>query len=174
MKKLAKLAAVLFLMSPVVAAAKPEPLPKQVSDMECLVGNWKGGGSLAMGQTSSKLQATWTCKRTSAQFGLLCSFHVTGVPGVAAYEETDLFGFEPNTNAYHWYSVTNAGETHDHVGQVPNSNTLQFVFTGTQDGKALKEVIDLAFEKNEKHLRGRAETFIAGASASVMQLELDK
>ena len=28
---------------------------------------------------------------------------------MAAYDETDLMGYEPNTNTYHWYSVTSAG-----------------------------------------------------------------
>ena len=33
--------------------------------------------------------------------------HVTGIPGLPTYEETDLLGFEPKSSAYHWYSVTN-------------------------------------------------------------------
>ena len=174
MTKTAKLAAILFLAAPVVAAAETETVPKPVADMECMVGTWKGGGSLAMGKETAKLQATWTCERTSAKFGLLCRFRVTGIPGVAAYEETDLMGYEPNSNLYHWYSVTNAGETHDHVASVPKGNALQFAFNGMQEGKPFKEVIDLAFSKNSKHMSGKAETFLAGTSTSVMQLELDK
>ena len=172
MKKLAKLAAILVLAAPVTAFA--DALPKQVADMQCLVGHWQGGGSLAMGQDTAELRAHWTCERTSARFGVLCTFHVTGIPGVPAYEETDLMGYEPNTNTYHWYSVTNAGETHDHVAPASGGNRIEFVYDGTQDGKPFKEVIALAFEQGSKRLKGRAETFAAGVSTSVMQLDLHK
>lgn len=172
MNNLAKLSAALLVALPLTAAAA-EPLPKPVAEMDCLVGQWKGTGSLTMGPETAKLQASWTCKRTSAQFGVLCNFRVTGIPGVPVYEETDLLGYEPNTNTYHWYSVTNAGETHDHVGQ-PSSGPLQFVFNGTQQGKPFKEVIELAFPEGHKKVLGRAETFVGGASVSVMQLDLHK
>jgi hypothetical protein len=172
MKPFTKIIATLSVVVPVTAAA--DPLPRAVSDMECLVGSWKGGGSLAMGKDKAKLDATWTCERTSAQFGVSCVLRVTGIPGVAVYEETDLMGYEPNTNLYHWYAVTNAGETHDHVAKVPAGNTIQFVFDGSQDGKPFKEVIELTFSKDEKSVRGRAETFVAGTSTSVMDLSLRK
>jgi hypothetical protein len=172
MKTLAITMAAFVTSIPLLAAA--DALPKPVADMECLVGNWKGSGTMAMGQDKAKIDATWSCKRTSAKFGVFCTFHVTGIPGVAAYDETDLMGYEPNTNTYHWYSVTNAGETHDHVAKVPDGNTIQFVFTGVQEGKPLKEVIDLAFAADSKSVSGRAETFVGGVSTSAMDLTLRK
>ena len=173
MKTFTKLTAVLTLAVPVAAAAA-DPLLKPVADMECLVGSWKGSGTIAMGKDKAQIDATWNCKRTSAKFGVMCTFHVTGIPGVAAYEETDLMGYEPNSNTYHWYSVTNACETHDHVAKIPEANDIQFVFNGTQEGKPLKEVIDLSFAADSKSITGRAETFVGGASVSVMDLALRK
>ena len=171
MKNISMLITTLTVAVPALAAA---PLPKPVADMECLIGNWKGGGTLAMGKDISKIDATWACQRTSSQFGVLCKFHVTGIPGVATYDETDLMGYEPNSNLYHWYSVTNAGETHDHIAKVPEGNTIQFVYTGMQEGKPFKEVIDLAFSNDSKAVTGRAQTFVAGASTSIMDLKLRK
>jgi hypothetical protein len=171
MKNLSMFITALVVAVPAFAA---DPLPKPVADMECLIGNWKGGGTLSMGKDRAKLDATWTCQRTSAQFGVLCNFHVTGIPGVNAYDETDLMGYEPNSNLYHWYSVTNAGETHDHVAKVPEGNTIQFIYTGIQEGKTYKEVIDLAFTNDSKAVTGRAQTFIAGASTSIMDIKLRK
>jgi hypothetical protein len=165
---------ILFLAALLPMTASAEPLPKPVENMECLVGTWKGGGTVAMGKDKSKVDLTWTCSRVSQKWGVLCTFHVTGIPGMASYDETDLMGYEPNTNTYHWYSVTNAGETHDHVAPATESNKLEFVFTGTQEGKPLKEVIDLEFAKDSKSFTGRAETFVAGASASVMELKAKK
>lgn len=154
--------------------AVAEPLPPAVADMECLVGAWKGNGTLTQGNEKAKLDATWSCKRTSAKFGVLCTLRVTGIPGVPSYEETDLMGYEPNTNSYHWYSVTNAGETHDHVAQPNGGDSLQFVFNGTQDNKPFKEVILLAFAKGNNSVSGRSETFVAGTSTSVLELKLHK
>ncbi len=137
MKSLVKLVATLCLVTPAALAA--DGFPKPLSDLECLVGTWKGTGSFSAGKDKAALAATWSCQRTSARYGVLCTLRVTGVPGLAVYEETDLFGFEPNTNLYHWYSVTNAGETHDHVAKVPAGNDVEFVFDGTQEGKPFRK-----------------------------------
>lgn len=172
MNRLIRALAVLAVAYPLTAAA--EPLPKPVSDMSCLVGEWKGSGIIAMGKDKAKVDATWSCKRTSLEYGVGCSLVVTGIPGLVRYEETDLFGYEPNTNLYHWFSVTNSGETHDHVAQLPTGNTVRFTFNGTQGGKPYKEVIDLTFDADGKSLTGRSESFAGGASTSVLQLSLKK
>jgi hypothetical protein len=167
-----KLLALLATLAPALATA--EDLPKPVTDMECLVGTWKGAGTIAMGADKAKVTVTWDCKRTSAKWGVACKAVFAGVPGMAAYEETDLFGYEAGTSTYHWFSVTNAGETHDHVAKAPAGNKVQFVHTGTQEGKAFKEVIDLEFGKDMKTLSVRAETFVANASTSVLDIKAKK
>jgi hypothetical protein len=171
MKTLKLLATVAALGS---LPASADPLPKPIADLECLVGTWKGNGTLAMGKDVAKVDLTWTCRRTSAQHAVACNLKITGIPGMAAYEETDLFGYEPNTSTYHWFSVTNAGETHDHVTKAPAGNKVQFVYTGTQEGKPFKEVIDFEFGKAAKTLAIRAETFVAGSSTSVFDLKAKK
>ena len=87
-----------------------------------------------------------------------------------------MFGYEPHSNTYHWFAITNAGETHDHVAKVVGIDEpkLQFVYTGTQEGKPFKEVIDLTFEPGNKVMQLRAETFVAGASTSVFDLKAKK
>lgn len=172
MKFLTKTLTAFFTALPLTAVA--EPLPKPVADMECMVGTWKGAGSFVAGKDSSKINATWACKRTSSKFGVSCSFQVTGIPGVPVYDEADLMGYEPNTNTYHWYSVTNAGETHDHVARIPDGNKIEFTYNGMQEGKAYREVILLEFSNDSKSINGKCETFLAGASTSVMQLSLRK
>jgi hypothetical protein len=154
--------------------AGADSLPKPIADMECLVGTWKGTGTVTMGSDKAKVELTWACKRTSAKFGVQCNARITGVPGLAVYEETDLFGYEPGTNKYHWFSVTNAGETHDHVASVTDGPKIQFVHTGTQEGKAFKEVIDMELAKDSKSMVLRAETFLAGASTSVFEIKAKK
>ena len=158
----------------VPALATADSLPKPVQMMECLVGSWKGTGSVAMGKDKAKVDIALSCARTSAKFGILCTMHATGIPGVPAYDETDLFGYEPNSDSYHWYAITNAGETHDHAmknpGDVPK---FQWTYAGTQEGKPFKEVVDFDFSA-EKTLAFRAESFVAGASTSVFEGKVRK
>ncbi len=156
------------------AAAGADAPPKQVTDMECLVGNWKGGGTMKMGKDSLKIDLSLSCKRTSGQFGVLCSSKMTGIPGVAAYEETDLFGYEPNSNTYHWFSVTNGAETHDHVAKVPDGDKITFVYNGTQEGKAFKEAIDMDFAKDGKSMTVHVDSVVAGQVIASMDLKAKK
>ena len=170
MTKWINLVAIMTVAAPIYAQGGT--LPKAVADLGCLVGNWRGGGTVALGKDKVKVGADWNCQRTASEFGVLCALRVTGIPGVSSYAETDLFGFEPNTNQYHWYAVTNAGETHDHVASLTEGNRIQFVYIGTQGGKALKEVIELNFAPDHKSVTGRAETFVGRAKTSVMELNL--
>jgi len=169
MSLLTKTLPVLALVFASSAAAADAP-PKPVTDLGCLIGNWKGKGTFEAGKDKANIQANWACKRSSAQYGVLCTLLLTGIPDLPRYEETDLFGYEPNTNTYHWYSVTNAGETHDHVAAVPAGSSAQFVFNGVQESKPFREVIDLTFADDSKSFSLRAETFVAGVSTSVIQV----
>jgi len=175
MKTLTTLLTTLALATPALALADTGPDP--VARMECMVGNWKGTGTITLGTDTAKIEGTWNCKRTSGKHGVLCILKITGIPGLPVYEETDLFGYEPNSATYHWASVTNAGETHDHVAKVPDGSKLQFVYTGTQEGKPLKEVIDMEFsgaKKTADTIVLRGETFVGGASTSVIAVKLRK
>jgi hypothetical protein len=176
----ARIWVVASVLSPAVALA--EPLPKPVADMERLVGTWKGAGTLKAAPDATspdpamavKLQASWTCQHTSARFGVMCQFQVRGIPGVPSYEETDLLGYDAAAGTYHWYSVTNAGETHDHVAPAAAGDSLRFVYRGSQEGKPLEEVITLVFSDRSRRLEGKAETYVAGTLASVLAVSLAK
>lgn len=177
MKTLTTLFTTLSLATPALALA--DALPEPIARLECLVGNWKGTGTVTMGSDTAKIAGTWSCKRTSGKHGVLCTLKITGIPGIPVYEETDLFGYEPNSSTYHWAAVTNAGETHDHVAKAgaPDSNKVQFVYVGTQEGKPLKEVIDMEFlgsKKTADAITVRGETFVGGASTSVIVLKVRK
>jgi hypothetical protein len=150
------------------------PASKEIKDMECLVGNWKGAGQMVMGADKVDVKLAWGCKRSAGDWGVLCGLKMTGIPGMASYEETDLFGFEPGTGKYHWFSVTNAGETHDHVADLPKGDDVHFVYTGTQEGKPFREVIDMHFRDGTKTVDIKAETFLDGKSTSTFAATLRK
>ncbi len=175
MKSLTCLLTTLALATPALADTVAEPSAR----LEAFVGTWKGTGTLAMGGATANITGTWTCKPTSAKFGVLCTVKITGVPGLKLYEETDLFGYDPGTGTYHWASVTNTGDTHDHVAKVgaADATKFQYVYTGTYETKPFKEVIDLEFlttKKPSDTMNVRGETFVGGVSASVMTVKLRK
>src|ERR1043165_7490954 len=134
---------------PLIAALTAAPTiiaadsPKPIASLKRLVGTWKGTGTMAMGKDKVKVDASYECRLTSGEFGVACSLRMTGIPGVATYEESDVCGYEPNSSTYHWYAVTNAGETHDHAAKPPTGGSIHWSYTGLQDGKPFKEVVDM-------------------------------
>jgi hypothetical protein len=156
-------------------AAADTALPEPVAKLHAFAGSWKATGTITMGADTVKVTGSYTCKPVSGKLGILCTVKVVGIPGVATYEETDLFGYEPNSNAYHWFSVTAAGETHDHVAKPFDGNKIQFVYAGTQDGKPMKEVCDLELTgKKLDAMTVRSETFVGGTSMVKMEVKLRK
>jgi hypothetical protein len=145
--------------------------PKEVSGMSCLVGGWKAKGSFTMGGQKADVTGTWKCGWLPSKWGVSCDADLAGIPGTAHYLERDLMGFEPNSRTYHWYAVTNAGETHDHVAAFTESNDLEFVYQGTQDGKPMKEVIDIRMAADSKSFHLKSEVFVGGASVGVLEVD---
>src|SRR5207248_372482 len=156
------------------AAAKAPALPKEIKDMDCLVGKWNATGTMKMGADSASVKLTWDCRRASGDYGVECKAQLTGVPGMAVYHETDLFGYDAGGNKYHWFSVTNAGETHDHQAAPSSGNKLEFVYNGVQEGKPFKEVIDMTFSDDSKAIQLSSETFVEGKSTSLLQARATK
>ncbi len=178
MNNAARTLALVALLSPLATTAQADALPKEVQNLSCLEGTWTGTGTLAMGKQKVPLHITWTCKSTAAKYGVVCDLDLTGIPGLAHYRETDLFGYEPNTRTYHWFSVTNGAETHDHVARLSTSNKIRFTYRGKQDGKPFREVIDWEFlgkpDAEPTGIKLRSESFVGNKSTSVMMAEATK
>jgi hypothetical protein len=122
------------------AAAEGVPVPAQ--KLARLTGNWKVKGTVKMGKDIVNVSATWSCQSGASGFGIRCAFNLKGIPGLALYEEMDIMGYDPGDGLVHWYSVTNAGETHDHRGSW-DGDTLQVTFTGPKDGALYTERVNL-------------------------------
>jgi hypothetical protein len=157
------------LLLAALAATASADAPNPMAPLDPIVGSWKFAGTMSMGKDAAKVNATWTCKRVSAKAGISCTLDLKGIPGMASYAETDLFGFEPGSGTFHWFSVTNAGETHDHVAKVAEGGKLQFIYTGTQEGKPFKEVVDTEIAKDGKTMSLRSESFVDGKSVAVLE-----
>ena len=139
--------------------------PAEVRGMGGLIGTWEGTGTARMGTQSSNIHFRWACDAASGGYAVRCAFSMTGIPGMASYEETDLMGWNPNDRLYHWYSVTNAGEVHDHWGSCDGTTTT-FQFQGMVDGKLFVERIAMVVDG--ARLRFHAVTTEGSAETSVL------
>jgi hypothetical protein len=157
------------------ANGNPDPkLPKEVQNMYCLVGSWQGTFTMAMGPQRAKIKASIDCSPASSGYAIQCKSKMTGFPGGAVAEETDLFGYDPGGGKYHWYAVTNMGESHDHVADVPKGNTVHWLYKGTQEGKPFEEALSMKFGKNEKSIAFRSSGKSAGKTVFTMHGTLYK
>jgi hypothetical protein len=178
-KKLLLLTAVGALVGVGVARADgpaAPAAPAETKQFDRLVGAWKGTGSMTMGTDKVEgIKIQWTCHAISGKWGVGCDGVMTGIPGVARYQETDLFGYDPGAGKLHWFAITNAGETHDHVGSDWKGQATKFVYDGVQEGKPFKEVIDVGFkDPAAKSFDLHAETFVDGKLVSVLQASAHK
>ncbi len=175
MKKTKMITLLSLLVGGAASGAPTGPeLPKEVKTMDCLVGKWNGAVTMKVGDSSTGVKMTWDCRHASGNFGVQCKAEMTGIPGMKLYQETDLFGYDPGAKKYHWFSVTNGGETHDHQAPIPEGNVIEFVYDGLQEGKPFKEVIKMSFGADEKSMDFSSETFVEGKSTALMQGKASK
>ena len=148
MKTLLALTTLAAVTSSAFAKGNPDPkLPKEIQGMYCLVGEWKSqNGSAVMDGKKHKVDFTVSCAPVAGGMALACTAKFD-IEGLGHMEESDLFGYDPGQNRYHWFSVTQMGETHDHVALAPgpNDKAITFAYSGIQNGKPMQEVITLTF-----------------------------
>lgn len=168
MKTLLALATTCSLVSTVFAKGNaPANLPKEVQPMYCLVGDWAApDGVMMIGGKKLKVDLKISCAPTAAGLGILCHAKLD-IEGLGLIEETDLFGYDPGQNRYHWFSVTARGDTHDHVALPPGpkDSAITFVYNGKQDGKPLKETITLGLSADGNKIEFRNEGLVGGKQA---------
>jgi hypothetical protein len=135
---------------PALSSATESTLPPAAA-FYTLIGKWQGQGEFGeTGQPPAMLALNLECQKTSAGFGVSC--HMQASNKEMAIAETDLFGYDPVSNTFHWYSVTNTGETHDHKAQWTDTHTMKANYTWTQEGAKMAENITFKFNGNNNML----------------------
>ncbi len=172
MKRIAMFSAGALLLTTVAEAVPPAPPPpKEIQQIERLVGKWSATGTIKEGAAPFQVKFSWDCHRISGDYGVTCNAEILGIPDMPVYRETDLFGYDPGGKKIHWFSVTNAGETHDHQAAPASGNKMSFVYNGIQKSKPFKEVVDITFGDNATSMHLVAETFLEGRSTSFVELK---
>jgi len=111
-----------------------------------MIGKWHGQGEMVEpGQVPAKLTLTLSCKKVSAGWAVACTMSAKNK--TMSIIESDLMGVDPVTGKGHWYAITNTGETHDHLVDWKNADTMHAQFIWIQDGKQMMEDITFNFKK---------------------------
>jgi hypothetical protein len=124
-------------------------IPQKAKELQKLVGNWKGTATLTLpDNTKIPLTSSYECKSASSGYGVSCKLSAT-VPDGAKYESTDIWGYDAGDGLVHWFTVTSAGETHDHKLNFDN-NVMHGQFAGPKDGKLYVETIRFELLSDKK------------------------
>jgi hypothetical protein len=171
MKRALALITIVTLSVPVLLAdnvpAPPSPQPGSAK-LYALLGSWSGQAEMKDGdKPASKVNVKFECRKTSGGWGIRCEAALTSAE--MNYLETDLFGYDAAAGKVHWYSVTNAGEVHDHVGTWTSASRLFVRHTGSDVTEDITLALNGANEMGFEVL-----TTPAGGATSTMRGSLTK
>lgn len=139
---------------------------KEHKELECMIGSWKVAGTLTQGKDAMRVAGSWDCKSISGGYGVGCTLHLTGPNGFEVKEQ-DLLSYDAGDGMYHWFSVTNMGEVHDHKGNLQGDNKAYFQFSGPAGGEMLSEQIQFEFSGANK-MRIISKTLVGGQQVAVI------
>jgi len=149
------------------ALADDKPNPQQL-EIKKLAGKWSGAGTIFMEGKTHKVTMTWDC--ADAVAGTKCNATILGIPNFT-YQFDDLWGWSAADGLVHWYTVTNAGEVHDHRGHLDaNGGLLQVELP--MDGKLFSEVI--TFKRKNQSLVMSWNTTLGGVVRERGEITLAK
>lgn len=153
------------LAAPALADTKP---PAQLGEIKKLIGSWSGKGSLTSEGKTHAVTMTYSCVESSGGAGVRCTASILGIPGFT-YQFDDLWGYSAKDGLVHWYTVTNAGEVHDHRGHL--DATGGYLIAQEQvDGKLLSEAI--TFKRKPKAMTMSWVTTLGGTVREKGEIEL--
>jgi len=114
------------------------------------VGKWKSTDvKFTMGGKTYTGDYTFDCSAVNNNTGILAhEKFVNAEMGTMLGE--NLFGYDPNLQQMHLYSIDNMGTAHDHVGYWIDDKHLFVQYQGVVDGKMYVEQIDMVFQSPDK------------------------
>jgi hypothetical protein len=131
-----------------------------------LLGEWKGTGSLQMGENTAAVTSNFSCEVAPGGVALACT-HQAEIEGMGPMVENALIGIDPTDGKLHWYNVNTMGETHDHVGHWTSDEQIAWSFHGEAEGQPLEESITMSLGGDT--LSFRSETTVGGQPAALFE-----
>jgi hypothetical protein len=112
--------------------------PEQIRKLGAIVGTFEGAATMTMEGKSMKGKICHVNSSISDGWGFLMDEVVTMEDG-STYKSHNIVGYDAGGGKVHVFSVTNAGETHDHMGSWTKPNAVSLQYDGTWEGKPYVE-----------------------------------
>ncbi len=156
MMPIVALAAAIATVGATARAEGPPPEVQKVIDQ--MAGTWavKGAVIQVQGKTM-KSDSQAVCEKADGGWALRCKVTVT--TGDRRDELVQVLSWDRSTRAYHLYSASNSGDSHDHTGSF-DGKTLSLSYEGNREGKRFLE--NLAFTLRGPHELGWKDTCSLG------------
>jgi len=121
---------------------------REIEMLKSLVGDWSVDVTAKMPDgTSLQGKGTVRACELSLDRGIRTEMELD-VPGMGAYHEDDLWGFDQWVKKMHMYSITSSGAVHDHSGTWEDDKTLHFRWEGIYEGKPATEDVVLTWAED--------------------------
>jgi len=123
---------------------------KEIELLDRLVGDWtvELTGKVPDG-TSLQGKGTVRAIELSLGRGIRTEMKLD-VPGMGAYDEDDLWGFDQWQKEIHLFSITSTGAVHDHSGKWNDDKTLELHWEGLYEGKPATEDVVLTWVTDDE------------------------
>jgi hypothetical protein len=123
--------------------AKPDILQK-IMNWE---GDWQANLTMKMGEKTSTSMDYISFSKASDGSAVSAKEWMDSPQGGKVYI-THLVGYNPEDKKLHWYSVDNMGGCGEAIGTMTADNHIHLAGSGKQDGKPMKQTIDLTLKDN--------------------------
>ncbi|OFW59891.1 MAG: hypothetical protein A2V52_06625 [Actinobacteria bacterium RBG_19FT_COMBO_54_7] len=130
-------------------------LPEKAKVLHKLIGEWKMTAVGHMGDQEMKANGAWSVSATAGGFGTTGRQSMLDPEGNPEYLATDLWGYDPASDEYHYFYVDNFAEAHDLSGSLVHPDKMELVYEGRQDGKKYVELAEVDFV-NDNEIRVRS------------------
>lgn len=151
--------------------ASEEARPGDAIRLERFLGEWIVTGTLTAEGHPAVVTGRWRFAQAADGWGVRGDLQ-TEIEGMGAFAESELIGFDAASGQVHLFSM-NKFAIRDHVGGWIDETTLEVVYQGVQDGKAIVERIAIDFA-NPDDARGRVVETADGVVTVTTELVLSK
>lgn len=133
----------IFIVSAV--SGQSNPPPKETSKLYKLEGYWVGDANIQAGSEKEKVPYHFEFSKVLDGWGLSYREYVNSRI-FGNYSGLGYLGFDPYDGLYHWHTLSNAGDSHDHIGTWTDDNTFVLERTGYSAKEIYNEKLRVTFK----------------------------
>jgi hypothetical protein len=126
-----------------VFAQSPAP-PKETSKLYKLEGYWMGNADIEAGAEKERVPYHFEFAKVLDGWGLSYREYVNSKI-FGNYSGLGYLGYDPHDGLYHWHTLSNAGDSHDHIGTWIDENTFVLDRTATSAKEIYNEKLCARF-----------------------------